>query len=203
MPIRAYARSRGVSHVAVPEASKAGRIALEPDASIDSAKADAAWDRSTDPGKAKGTAKPATKSTKPPAEAMKPVAEAAVGSVRETLKEQGLPASGSVTFVQARTAHEIAKAHLARLRLQRMKGEGNPIALAIAQRRFFVPCPLCAATSSGCGLSGCAARLECLPAPPITARRATQVRADRFTDTQRILSEQLVEQRADLRASAS
>jgi hypothetical protein len=51
------------------------------------------------------------------------VAEAAVGSVRETLKEQGLPASGRVTFVQARTAHEIAKAHLARLRLQRMKGE--------------------------------------------------------------------------------
>jgi hypothetical protein len=43
--------------------------------------------------------------------------------VRETLKEQGLPAGGNVTFVQARTAHEIAKAHLARLRLQRMKGE--------------------------------------------------------------------------------
>jgi hypothetical protein len=51
------------------------------------------------------------------------VGEAAVGSVRETLKEQGLPAGGNVTFVQARTAHEIAKAHLARLRLQRMKGE--------------------------------------------------------------------------------
>jgi hypothetical protein len=43
--------------------------------------------------------------------------------VRETLKEQGLPAGGNVTFVQARTAHEIAKAHLARLRLQRMKGD--------------------------------------------------------------------------------
>jgi hypothetical protein len=43
--------------------------------------------------------------------------------VRETLKEQGLPAGGNLTFVQARTAHEIAKAHLARLRLQRMKGE--------------------------------------------------------------------------------
>ena len=43
--------------------------------------------------------------------------------MRETLKEQGLPAGGNVTFVQARTAHEIAKAHLARLRLQRMKGE--------------------------------------------------------------------------------
>ena len=49
--------------------------------------------------------------------------DAALGSVRETLKEEGLPAGGNVTFVQARTAHEIAKAHLARLRLQRMKGE--------------------------------------------------------------------------------
>ena len=56
-------------------------------------------------------------------ENLKPVADAALGSVRETLKEQGLPAGSNVTFVQARTAHEIAKAHLARLRLQRMKGE--------------------------------------------------------------------------------
>ena len=114
--IRAYARSRGVSHVAVLKAAKSGRIPLEADGSIDPAKANAAWERSTDPGKAKGTAKPAP-------EVMKPVPEAALGSVRETLKEQGLPASGNVTFVQARTAHEIAKAHLARLRLQRMKGE--------------------------------------------------------------------------------
>ncbi len=114
--IRAYARSRGVSHVAVLKAAKAGRIPLEVDGSIDPVKADAAWARSTDPGKAKGMAKPAP-------EPMKPVPDAALGSVRETLKEQGLPASGNVTFVQARTAHEIAKAHLARLRLQRMKGE--------------------------------------------------------------------------------
>jgi hypothetical protein len=57
------------------------------------------------------------------ADALRPVAAAAVGSVRDTLKEQGLPASGNVTFVQARTAHEIAKAHLARLRLQEQRGE--------------------------------------------------------------------------------
>jgi hypothetical protein len=112
LSIRAYARHRGVSHVAVLRAAKAGRIPLEPDGTIDAARADAAWVRSTEPGRAR--AKPET---------LKPVAEAQVGSVRETLKEQGLPASGSVTFVQARTAHEIAKAHLARLRLQRMKGE--------------------------------------------------------------------------------
>lgn len=112
LSIRAYARHRGVSHVAVLRAAKAGRVSLEPDGTIDPAKADIAWERSTDPGRSKAKS-----------EKLKPVAEAAMGSVRETLKEQGLPASGNVTFVQARTAHEIAKAHLARLRLQRMKGD--------------------------------------------------------------------------------
>ena len=85
---------------------------MEPDGTIDPAKADAAWDRTTDPAKSK---------TKP--EKLKPVPETAIGSVRETLMEQGLPSGGSVTFVQARTAHEIAKAHLARLKLQERKGE--------------------------------------------------------------------------------
>jgi hypothetical protein len=114
--IRAYARQRGVSHVAVLRAIKQGRVPIEPDGTIDPQRADASWERSTDPGRAR---------TKPKASAekLRPVGEAALGSVRETLKEQGLPAGSNVTFVQARTAHEIAKAHLARLRLQRMKGE--------------------------------------------------------------------------------
>lgn len=118
--IRAYAKLRGVSHVAVLKAAKAGRIPIEADGTIDPAKADAAWERSTDPSKTKG--KKATRPG-PVTEKLKPVADTAIGSVRETLKEQGLPSGGNVTFVQARTAHEIAKAHLARLRLQRMKGE--------------------------------------------------------------------------------
>lgn len=116
LSIRAYAKARGVSHVAVLKAAKAGRIQPEPDGTIDPAKADASWARSTDPGRAKARQKTAT-------EKLRPVGEAALGSVRETLKEQGLPTGGNVTFVQARTAHEIAKAHLARLRLQRMKSE--------------------------------------------------------------------------------
>ncbi len=118
LSIRAYAKARGVSHVAVLKAAKAGRIPVESDGTIDPGKADAAWRRSTDPGREKARSKPPPTSDK-----LRPVADAAVGSVRETLKEQGLPAGGNVTFVQARTAHEIAKAHLARLRLQRMKGE--------------------------------------------------------------------------------
>ncbi|WP_245280627.1 elements of external origin [Chelatococcus sambhunathii] len=102
--------------MAVLRAIKQGRVAVEPDGTIDPAKADASWERSTDPGRTRTKPKPA-------AEKLRPVGEAALGSVRETLREQGLPSGGNVTFVQARTAHEIAKAHLARLRLQRMKGE--------------------------------------------------------------------------------
>jgi hypothetical protein len=116
LSIRAYARQRGVSHVAVLRAIKQGRVPLEADGSVDPAKADASWERNTDPARSRSK-------SKAPGEKLRPVGEAAVGSVRETLKEQGLPAGGNVTFVQARTAHEIAKAHLARLRLQRMKGE--------------------------------------------------------------------------------
>lgn len=125
LSIRAYARLRGVSHVAVLRAATAGRITLEPDGTVDPAKADAAWERTTEPAR-----------DKPKQQKLKPVADSAVGSVRDTLREQGLPASGNVTFVQARTAHEIAKAHLARLRLQRMKGElvDRPRATALVFR---------------------------------------------------------------------
>ena len=89
LSIRAYAKVRGVSHVAVLKAIKAGRIPIEPDGAIDPGKADAAWERSTDPGRTKSRTK-----AKPSPEALKPVADAAVGSVRETLKEQGLPPGG-------------------------------------------------------------------------------------------------------------
>jgi hypothetical protein len=112
LSIRAYARQRGVSHVAVLRAVKLGRVVLEPDGTVDAAKADASWERSSDPSR-----------RKPVAEKLRPVAEPALGSVRETLREQGLPSGTRVTFVEARTAHEIAKAHLARLKLQKRKGE--------------------------------------------------------------------------------
>ena len=132
LSIRAYARHRGVSHVAGHKALKAGRITAEADGTIDPDKADAAWERASDPARKKADNPSPAKPAPPPSpatEKLEPVPEAAVGSVRETLKEQGLPAPGpfdkgsGVTFVQARTAHEIAKAHLARLPLQGRKGE--------------------------------------------------------------------------------
>src|ERR1700732_3148955 len=105
LSIRAYAKVRGVSHVAVLKAIKAGRIPIEPDGAIDLGKADAAWARSTDPGRKK-----ARQRARPSPKTLKPVAEAAMGSVRETLKEQGLPAGGPFdkgpggTFVPAAPA---------------------------------------------------------------------------------------------------
>lgn len=123
LSIRAYARHRGVSHVAVQKAIKAGRIAPEADGTIDPAKADAAWARATDPGRQPQARPKGLPAGDTGPAGLRPVAEATVGSVRQTLQEQGLPSGSNVTFVQARTAHEIAKAHLARLRLQERKGE--------------------------------------------------------------------------------
>jgi hypothetical protein len=115
MSERQYAAHAGVSRGAVQKARAAGRLVLLPDGSIDARASDIRRAAATDPSKQRA------RSSKPAR--LKPVPEAALGSVRETLKEQGLPSGGNVTFVQARTAHEIAKAHLARLRLQRVKGE--------------------------------------------------------------------------------
>jgi hypothetical protein len=66
--------------------------------------------------------------------ALKPVPEAALGAVRETLREHGAPsAAGAMTFIQARTANEVLKAQERRLRLQQMKGELVDRAKAVAQ----------------------------------------------------------------------
>jgi hypothetical protein len=62
------------------------------------------------------------------------VPEAALGAVRETLREHGEPVSaGGMTFMQARTANEVLKAQERRVRLQRMKGELVDRAKAVAQ----------------------------------------------------------------------
>jgi hypothetical protein len=68
---------------------------------------------------------------------VKPVPEAALGAVRDTLREHGEPvAAGATTFMQARTANEVLKAQERRVRLQRMKGELVDRAKAVAQARL-------------------------------------------------------------------
>ncbi len=120
---RELARQIGVSETAVRRAEKAGRIKREPDGSWDLSRVKAAWSRNTDRSQQRRQHG-----------AMKPVPAAAVGAVRETLREHGEPvAAGGMTFMQARTANEVLKAQTARLRLQRMKGELVDRAKAVAQ----------------------------------------------------------------------
>jgi hypothetical protein len=120
---RELARHLGVSETAIRRAERAGRIRREADGGWDVARVKAAWAGNTDPAQ-----------QRPKQRAMKPVPEAAVGAVRETLREHGEPvAAGGMTFMQARTANEVLKAQERRLRLQRLKGELVDRAKAVAQ----------------------------------------------------------------------
>jgi hypothetical protein len=120
---RELARQIGVSETAVRRAEKAGRIRREADGAWDLARVRALWARNTDRAQQRRQHG-----------AMKPVPEAAVGAVRDTLRESGEPVSaGGMTFMQARTANEVLKAQERRVRLQRMKGELVDRAKAVAQ----------------------------------------------------------------------
>jgi hypothetical protein len=131
---RELARRLGVSETAVRRAERAGRIRREPDGSWDLAKVTAAWAGNTDHAQQRPAlvGRPAVKRR-----SLKPVPEAALGAVRDTLREHGEPiAAGpgqAMTFMQARTANEVLKAQERRLRLQQMKGELVDRAKAVAQ----------------------------------------------------------------------
>jgi hypothetical protein len=122
-----------VSETAVRRAEKAGRIARETDGDWDLAKVRAAWAGNTDPAQQRRVAG-AREQSKSARRAVKPVPEAAVGAVRDTLREHGEPVTtGAMTFMQARTANEVLKAQERRVRLQRMKSELVDRAKAVAQ----------------------------------------------------------------------
>src|ERR671919_512016 len=125
---RELARHIGVSETAVRRAEKAGRIKREADGSWDLARVKAAWSHNTDPAQQRPGLERRRRA------ALKPVPEAAVGAVRETLREHGeAVAAGGMTFMQARTANEVLKAQERRLRLQQIKGELVDRAKAVAQ----------------------------------------------------------------------
>jgi hypothetical protein len=128
---RGLARQLGVSETAVRRAEKAGRIRREADGSWDPARVKAGWASNTD----QAQQRPAPSGGRTGEHrALKPVPEAALGAVRDTLREHGEPVSaGSMTFMQARTANEVLKAQERRVRLQRMKGELVDRAKAVAQ----------------------------------------------------------------------
>ena len=122
--LREYARRRGVSHVAVMKAIRAGRLTPEPDGTLDPAKADAQWDARTDPARAPERSEPAEET--PPAET-RPAEPRPPAPAGESAPQ------GAATFTQARTAHEIAKAQRARIQVQRLREEVVDRAQATAE----------------------------------------------------------------------
>jgi hypothetical protein len=133
---RELARQLGVSETAVRRAEKAGRIKREPDGAWDLAGVKAAWANNTDQAQQRQSpaAGPRGGRSAVKRRALKPVPEAALGAVRDTLRENGESVSaGGMTFIQARTANEVLKAQERRVRLQRMNGELVDRAKAVAQ----------------------------------------------------------------------
>ena len=130
---RVLARQLGVSETAVRRAEKAGRIRREANGAWKLANVRAAWAGNTDPAQQRGEPS-AGNGNRKAWNSVRPVPEAALGAVRETLREHGEPiAAGAMTFMQARTANEVLKAQERRVRLQRMKGEVVDRAKAVAQ----------------------------------------------------------------------
>ena len=131
--LREYARRRGVSHVAVMKAIRAGRLTAEPDGTLDPAKADAQWDARTDPARRAEPPEdePAQADETPrTSDPDKPGDVAAAARPAATIE----PApQGAATFTQARTAHEIAKAQRARIQVQRLREEVVDRAQATAE----------------------------------------------------------------------
>ena len=110
---RELARELGVSETAVRRAEKAGRIRREADGAWDPARVKAAWASNTDQAQQRPARRDRPRDDR---RALKPVPEAAVGAVRDTLREHGEPAAAgapgsspgqAMTFMQARTANEV------------------------------------------------------------------------------------------------
>lgn len=128
LSIRAYARHRGVSHVAVKKAIDTGRITALPDGTIDPDAADAQWAQNTlQPRRAvaqeqvsssKARRVPATADAMPPRNAPEP----------------GTPplSAGGTSLLQARTVNEVLKAQLNKVELAHRKKELVDRAQAVA-----------------------------------------------------------------------
>ena len=119
LSIRAYARHRGVSHVAVKKAIDTGRITALPDGTIDPDAADAQWAQNTlQPRKA---AEPVKASST----AARPEPRVAPATAPRDVPEPSAPtlSAGGTSLLQARTVNEVLKAQLNKVELAQRKKE--------------------------------------------------------------------------------
>ena len=126
LSIRAYARHRGVSHVAVKKATDTGRITALPDGTIDPEAADAQWAQNTlQPRRAVASEKVSPPKARPATGGVPPQREA---------PEPGTPplSAGGTSLLQARTVNEVLKAKLNNLELAHRKKELVDRAQAVA-----------------------------------------------------------------------
>ena len=133
LSIRAYARHRGVSHVAVKKAIDTGRITPLPDGTIDPVVADAQWAANTTPTRRSVAEAPSDKPAPQVAAPAREIPQVSAKAVRDT-PEPPTPAlsSGGTSLLQARTVNEVVKAQTNKVRLAQLKGELVDRAQAVA-----------------------------------------------------------------------
>ena len=130
LSIRAYARHRGVSHVAVKKAIDTGRITPLTDGTIEPDAADAQWAQNTlQPRKtavSEAASAPEVRRSAPPPRHPPPARETADASVPPL-------STGGTSLLQARTVNEVLKAKLKQVELAEKKEELVDRAKAVAQ----------------------------------------------------------------------
>ncbi len=117
LSIRGYARHRKVSHVAVLNAIKSGRITKRKDGKIDSALADRQWVKHTDPSK------PRNSVTGNPGRRKVAGVVSLPMDAEVPLEANGRDAAGATGYLAARTVRETYLAKTAKLEYERALGK--------------------------------------------------------------------------------
>ncbi len=137
LSIRAYARHRGVSHVAVKKAIDTGRITPLPDGTIDPVVADAQWAANTTPTRRSVADAISEKPDPQVAASAREMLQASAATPTRPQRDATEPptpvlSSGGTSLLQARTVNEVVKAQTNKVRLAQLKGELVDRAQAVA-----------------------------------------------------------------------
>ena len=138
LSIRAYARHRGVSHVAVKKAIDTGRITQLPDGTIDPDTADAQWAKNTlQPRRAVAPEKTGT------AKAQRAAVTGEAARQHDVVDVSTAPMpAGSTSLLQARTVNEVLKAKLNKKELvDRAQAVAHVFKLARVERDAWLNWP--------------------------------------------------------------